>query len=60
MGKLMTGQNAIKHGYYSRMPLGDAGEFKAFVKALKRGASGRGRHPDPGVPVWGMEGADVR
>ena len=52
MGKLLAGQNAIKHGYYSRMPLADVAAFKAFMKALRRGSSGRGRHPSPGVPVW--------
>jgi hypothetical protein len=58
MGKVVTGQNAIKHGYYSRMPLPDAAGFKAFVKALNRKSSGGGRHRDVGAPVWAMEGAD--
>jgi hypothetical protein len=57
MGKVVTGQNAIKHGYYSRMPLPDAAGFKAFVKALNRKSGGRGRHPEVGVPVW-VEGGN--
>jgi len=59
-GKLVMRLSAIKHGYYSRMPLPDAAAFKAFMKSLKRKSSGMGRHPDPGAPVWVVEGAEVR
>jgi hypothetical protein len=54
-GKLATRQNAVKHGYYCRVPLPDANAFKAFVKAHRRselGPTGPGRHPDPGPPTW--------
>jgi len=57
-GKLVMRLSAIKHGYYSRMPLPDAAAFKAFMKALNRKSGGRERHPDPGVPVGVGEGAD--
>jgi hypothetical protein len=52
VGKMAMRQNAIKHGYYSRMPLAEAAAFKAFVKSLNRKSGGVGRHPDPGLPVW--------
>jgi hypothetical protein len=52
LGKLATRQNAIKHGYYSRMPLAEAAAFKACMKSLNRKSSGMGRHPDLGPPVW--------
>jgi hypothetical protein len=51
-GKLATRQNAIKHGYYSRMPMADAAGFKAFMKSVQRKSPGTGRHADPGPPVW--------
>jgi hypothetical protein len=57
IGKLVVGQNPIKHGYYNKMPLEDVAEFKAFMKKLRRKSDGRGRHPHAGLPVWVREGA---
>jgi hypothetical protein len=59
-GKLVMRLSAIKHGYYSRMPLPDAAGFKAFVKSLKRKSTGKGRHSDPGAPVWLVEGRPLQ
>ncbi len=50
-GRLVSGQNALKHGYYCRQPLlDDAAGFRAFVRSIQR-ASRAGKRAATGPPI---------
>ena len=54
-GKGIARRNALKHAYYSREPLDDLLEFRAFMRQWARSLKGSQPRWKAGVPVWDDE-----